>query len=497
MKPATILGFSPTLLWGVLVFAVTRTIVESKQTDIPVLVPTYKTISLIKYDDSPSTPDADDPSIYVSDGRSLVFGTAKQAGLGVWDIKGNLLQWVAPKHREKTTEQNPPTPAGLFDESIECEGSIENDLFGRYNGVTYVKNLRFDDDKTCDVVIVTDRTCDRLRIFKITTDEEEVLSEITHDHIPRVFRTRINQASPFQNAEEHSISSNYLVDQNTAYGIESYTDTEGNNFVFVSQLFKSVVAQVQIIPLGGKVTYKVVRHFVFDMVHTLDISNGAELKWTPCREDPSEEEPMAEGMAAHNSGVLYVGFEDVGLFKIYLNSLRADDTVVHIDQEYLISPVKNYGKTYAAIDDGWEITCKYDAKEDVMDDKSVTTVYVKGSHEHCGKHIKSDLEGVAIAEDKYVVVSSQGDSTFHVFAHSEENEHLGSFQIEGVKYTDGIDVHVGDAGDEFSDGLMVVQNGKSEVKGKYFSKADEDEISGATGFVYLKWKDVKTALNLE
>ncbi len=464
--------------------------------NIPVITPIHKTVSLLKYDHSPSTPDADTPSIYVSDGKYLVFGTAKNAGLGVWDGKGILKQWIAPTHREETNDNNPPTPAGLHDVTLECDGSIENDLFGRYNGVTYLKNVEVQGVKT-DLAIVTDRGCDQLRVFSIDSEKDQVLTEITHESAPRVFPMRINQASPFQNAAEHAISSNPLIDQNTAYGITSFTDSKVRNFVFVSQLFRSVVVQVEIFDMNGKITYKVVRHFVFDMVHTLETESGAELQWTPCREDPAEEEPMAEGMAVHSSGVLYVGFEDVGLFKIQLNILNEEDSVVHIDQEYLVSPVKDYGKSYAAMDDGWEIKCKYDAKEDVMDDKNFSTVYVKGSSEHNGKYIESDLEGVAIAEEKYVVVSSQGDSTFHIFAHSEENEHLGSFQVEGVRRTDGIAIYTGRDSGNWSGGLVVVHNGKAEKTGKYYSSDYADEISGATGYVYLKWKDVKEALNIE
>lgn len=468
-----------------------------KERKIPVIVPTYQTNSLIKYFDSPSTPDADDPSIYVTGNRSFLFGTAKNAGLGVWDLKGNLLQWISPLHRERTTEKSPPTPAGLNDITLECDGLIEQDIFGRYNGVSYLKNIDNGKGVKIDVAVVTDRGCDRLRMFSINSEKKEILTEISHDDIPRVFPMRINQPSPFQNSDEHPISSNRLVDQNTAYGLETYTDSDGKHFAFVSQLFRSVVAQVQIFVLEEKVTYKVVRHFVFNMVHTLTSSSGVELKWTPCRQDPEDEEPMAEGMAVHKSeNILYVGFEEVGLFKVHLSGLHDDDSIVHIGQEYLVSPVQNYGKSYAAIDDGWNIHCKYDANEDILDDEKLSTVYVKGSNEHMGEHIVSDLEGVAIAGENYIVVSSQGDSTFHVFAHSEQNEHVGSFQVEGVKYTDGIDIHVDNPGDEFSDGLVVVQNGRAQITGEYVSTDYEDEIDGATGFVYFKWRDVKQALNL-
>lgn len=51
------------------------------------------------YDDAPATPDADDPAIWVNPDnqrRSLVIGTAKDAGLLVYDMSGQLVQALLP-----------------------------------------------------------------------------------------------------------------------------------------------------------------------------------------------------------------------------------------------------------------------------------------------------------------------------------------------------------------------------------------------------------------
>jgi 3-phytase len=74
------------------------------------------TAALYSYDGAPATPDADDPAIWVdrSDpGRSLVIGTAKDAGLLVYDLAGTLRQAIRPVHARRVTPQDPATPAGI------------------------------------------------------------------------------------------------------------------------------------------------------------------------------------------------------------------------------------------------------------------------------------------------------------------------------------------------------------------------------------------------
>ena len=60
-----------------------------------VIQPVLWTTPLFNYEDAPATPDADDPAIWVNPRnrqRSLVIGTAKDAGILVYDMSGQLIQ---------------------------------------------------------------------------------------------------------------------------------------------------------------------------------------------------------------------------------------------------------------------------------------------------------------------------------------------------------------------------------------------------------------------
>ncbi|MDY6926256.1 MAG: phytase [Pseudomonadota bacterium] len=89
-----------------------------------------------------------------------------------------------------------------------------------------------------------------------------------------------------------------------------------------------------------------------------------------------------------------------------------------------------------------------------------------------GEEVEADIEGMGIytLEDKrYLVVSSQGNSRFAVYALDDGNRLLGTFrigingarQIDGVSETDGLEVTSTALGPQFPDGLMVVQDGRN------------------------------------
>ena len=63
------------------------------------VTPVLSTGPLFNYEDAPGTPDADDPAIWVDrqrPGRSLIIGTAKDAGLLVYNLSGELVQAIRP-----------------------------------------------------------------------------------------------------------------------------------------------------------------------------------------------------------------------------------------------------------------------------------------------------------------------------------------------------------------------------------------------------------------
>ena len=64
-----------------------------------VVQPVLRTAPLFNYEDAPATPDADDPAIGVNPHnrkQSLIIGTAKDAGILVYDLSGTLVQAMFP-----------------------------------------------------------------------------------------------------------------------------------------------------------------------------------------------------------------------------------------------------------------------------------------------------------------------------------------------------------------------------------------------------------------
>jgi 3-phytase len=66
----------------------------------PVEIPSaVDTAPFASYDEAPATVDADDPAIWIHPERptaSLVIGTLKDAGLVVYDLRGGVVQLIAP-----------------------------------------------------------------------------------------------------------------------------------------------------------------------------------------------------------------------------------------------------------------------------------------------------------------------------------------------------------------------------------------------------------------
>jgi hypothetical protein len=68
------------------------------------------TAPLFNYEEAPATPDADDPAIWVNrinPRRSLVIGTAKDAGLLVHDMEGRLVQALLPPNAPHVSPADP------------------------------------------------------------------------------------------------------------------------------------------------------------------------------------------------------------------------------------------------------------------------------------------------------------------------------------------------------------------------------------------------------
>ena len=142
-----------------------------------VVSPVLVTAPLYNYEDAPATPDADDPAIWVNHDnprRSLVIGTAKDAGLLVYDLSGKLRQAVLPPNAPQVLPEDPETPAGdnpLPDNP--CADSQSGETFGRFNNVDILYDVRLGPSRQAprvDVAVVSDRGCDRVRFYKIDPD---------------------------------------------------------------------------------------------------------------------------------------------------------------------------------------------------------------------------------------------------------------------------------------------------------------------------------------
>ncbi len=111
-------------------------------------------------------------------------------------------------------------------------------------------------------------------------------------------------------------------------------------------------------------------------------------------------------------------------------------------------------------------------------------------------NIDGDPEGVTVykssEKDGYVIVSSQGDSSFNIYNRQEPYNYLGSFKvgsnkdIDNVNDTDGIDVINFNFGNKYPMGLFVLQDGTNDGKNKVKRQ----------NFKYVSFADVLEKLDL-
>jgi 3-phytase len=158
---------------------------------------------------------------------------------------------------------------------------------------------------------------------------------------------------------------------------------------------------------------------------------------------------QTEGCVADDhAGVLYVGEEDVALWRL---GAEPDDAG---------APV--------AVD-------RVDARPAIVDDLEGVSLYDLG-------------EGRG-----YLVVSVQGSDSYAVYRREAPQEYLGSFAvaadpqrgIDGISETDGLDVSSRDLGPGFEHGAMVAQDGRNAMP-------PENQ-----NFKYVPWQSIAEALGLE
>lgn len=417
----------------------------------------------------------------------------KDAGLEVLDLKGNVLQVILPPSRRAMTEQDPPAP-GTFPEAgtAPCVDSESGETFGRFNNVAVFKGVSVRRGKhgsrTIDVAAVTDRGCDRLRFYEIDPIRAGgPLFDVTSDDVPRVFPERFEQPSALQTPGATSqVVDNDLDAQSTAYGIALYRpEGEDKLHAFVTQRSRSVMGEFELVPAAnGKLSYRAVREYRFDPVFAGRDAKGKRMTWTPCRED-AVDDPQFEGLVVDaDNGVLYAAQEAVGVWQIPLDGHRR--RVVTVPQSLLIERTKTWFAPYWATPDDGEFECEYEAPEELSEE----TLVADGNAALSGKHLVADVEGLVIAKSRgrrgWLVVSSQGDDSFHLYDRREPSKHLATFTLNGIGETDGHELVTEPLGDAFPNGLFVAQNGKAP------GPESEDSINGydydnSTQLMFADW----------
>src|SRR5690606_21965642 len=111
-----------------------------------------------------------------------------------------------------------------------------------------------------------------------------------------------------------------------------------------------------------------------------------------------------------------------------------------------------------------------------------------------GEWAKDDIEGLALyhAEHPYLVISSQGNDSYLILDALPPYKVQGAFRvgingeksIDGVSETDGLEVTSANLGGEFTEGMLVLQDGRKRMP------------EGNQNFKYVSWKVIRETLNL-
>ncbi|MGC4088789.1 MAG: phytase [Polyangiaceae bacterium] len=392
-------------------------------------------------DEAGGDANADDPAIWLhptNPRKSLIFGTKKSGGLGVYGLSGATLQSIAA----------PPAPG-------------EDDSAGRFNNVDVVYGFQLG-SKRVDLAVVTDRGRDQIRFYAIDPSGATPLTDVTAASVPFVFST--SQAE--------------VNEQATAYGLAT-RGARGRKpaLVFASQRHGLAVAKLALFATPqGRVSY--VRVGTVRVPSQFKLRPG--LEWTPCSES-DDELPQVEGMVIDTErDVLYMAQEDVGIWSVAVDAPNA--------RPQLVDRVREFGVPYDRV---------YDADEE----EYVCTLHPERDPGYGGKHLSADAEGLTIYYGRggqgYLLASSQGDSKFIVYERSGRNRYVGSFEvgatssIDGAQHSDGAAVLSTPLGPDFPFGLFVTQDGENDP----VELDAEGEPREGTNFKLVPWEDIASAFS--
>ena len=328
---------------------------------LPTVTATVQSVSVDSFGDA-----ADDPAIWVhptDPAQSLILATDKKAGLYVYDMQGQVVQFL---------------PVGKVNNVDVRDGFSLN-------------------GESATIVTASNRTTRGISIFRLDP-ETRLLTDVADGLQP--------------------------TELNDPYGQCMYRNPQsGRTYVFING-DETRKRQWELIDAGnGRVRAEFVRELTF----------GSQ----------------TEGCVADDeTGVLYVGEEDVALWRIS-----------------------------AEPDGGTELT-------------AVDTIASNPA-------MADDLEGVALYDlgggRGYIIGSSQGNDTYAVWRREGSQEYLGSFAIvadpalgiDGASETDGLEVTSRDLGPGFEHGALIVQDGR-----RVMPQSNQN-------YKYVPWSAIAEALNLE
>ncbi|MDY7005925.1 MAG: phytase [Cyanobacteriota bacterium] len=226
--------------------------------------------------------------------------------------------------------------------------------------------------------------------------------------------------------------------EQTAYGLATYTNPNtGETYAYVSQADGDQIAQLELTSNeDGTVSATEVRRL------DVPIPEGGEL-----------DDAQVEGMVVdRESGILYVGQENFGIWK-------------------------------------------FDAEVDGSDEGTLV--------DEIGENIQADVEGLTIYYgdngNGYLLASSQGDNTFAVYEREGNNEYIGNFfvgdfaNIDGAEESDGADVINVPLGNNYPNGLLVVQDGANKPEAVLQDPEDGEIQNFNTNFKFIPWENVANA----
>lgn len=374
----------------------------------------------------------DDPAIWVhpdDEEDSLVLAAQKEGGLAVYDLDGDVVQDI-------------PAPAapGPDDEP------------GRINNVDVAYDFAVPGQGDVDIAVVSDRGLDQVRVYAIDPDDDDApLTDISSANLPWIF----------------SSSQDEVNDEMTSYGLTAWQHG-GNTDVFVTQNGQSNVAHLRLVGQpDGTVSYNEVG--MINLPSQFELPDGTQ--WAPCM-DPGET-AYAEGMAIDKDrGVLYIGQETVGIWKVRVWPFTGTPQ--------LVDPVAEYGVPWTYDEDA--------------DDECI--IHYGQDPGYGGDWLTTDVEGLAIYDAGwgrgYLIASSQGSDTFVVYDRSWGNEVIGEINvvaddgIDRVNGTDGLDVTNVDLGGDFDEGLLVLQD-EPNTPDDYDANG---ELRDNSNLKFVEWDDV-------